>query len=65
MSESIRVPYRPEPLYVGLKPGFDRAVESGADAVYEVVAINADGDAVAERLNWKVLAIDYHYDWYP
>ena len=64
VSESVRVPYRPEPLYVGLKPGFGAAVERGADAVYEVVTINAEGEAVAERLNWKVLAIDYHYDWY-
>ena len=64
VSESVRVPYRPEPLYVGMKPGFEATVERGSDAVYEIVTINAEGEAVAERLNWKVLAIDYHYDWY-
>ncbi|MCA8905975.1 MAG: alpha-2-macroglobulin family protein, partial [Hyphomonas sp.] len=26
VSESVRVPYRPEPLYIGLKPGFDYSV---------------------------------------
>lgn len=64
VAESVRVPYRPEALYVGLKPSFESSVEEGKDALFEVVAINADGKAVAQRLSWKVLAIDYHYDWY-
>ncbi len=64
VSESIRIPYRPEALYVGLKPGFESSVEEGGEARFEVVAVNPDGAAVAQRLSWKVLAIDYHYDWY-
>ncbi|MBI1398610.1 alpha-2-macroglobulin [Hyphomonas sp.] len=64
VAESVRVPYRPEPLYVGIKPAFESSVEEGGDAKFEVVAINADGEAVAQRLSWKVLAIDFHYDWY-
>ncbi|MBU3921596.1 MAG: alpha-2-macroglobulin family protein, partial [Alphaproteobacteria bacterium] len=64
VAESVRVPYRPEALYVGIKPAFESSVEEGGEAKFEVVAINADGQAVAQRLSWKVLAIDYHYDWY-
>ena len=64
VAESIRVPYRPEALYVGVKPAFESSVEEGGEAKFQVVAVNADGKAVAQRLNWKVLAIDYHYDWY-
>ncbi|MEZ5997098.1 MAG: MG2 domain-containing protein, partial [Hyphomonas sp.] len=64
VSESIRVPYRPEPLYIGLKPGFDYSVEQGGDAVFEVVAMDDDGKAVSRPLHWKMLAIDWHYDWY-
>ena len=64
VSESLRVPYRPEDLYLGLKPGFDYSVEQGGDATYQVVAMDADGNAVAQDLKWKVLAIDWHYDWY-
>ena len=64
VSESVRVPYRPEPLYLGLKPGFDYSVEAGGDATYQVVAMDSDGNAVARDLSWKVLAIDWHYDWY-
>ena len=64
VTESVRIPYRPERLYVGLKPGFDRSVEEGKDASYEVVAMNDAGKAIAQRLTWKLLAVDYHYDWY-
>ncbi|HCN92112.1 MAG TPA: alpha-2-macroglobulin, partial [Hyphomonas sp.] len=64
VTESVRIPYRPERLYVGLKPGFEYSVEEGQDAAYEVVAMNEKGQAIAQRLNWKLLAIDYHYDWY-
>lgn len=64
VGESARIPYRPEALYVGLKPAFESNVEEGKEARFEVVTVNADGQAVAQRLNWKVLAIDYHYDWY-
>lgn len=64
VSESVRVPYRPENLYLGLKPGFDYSVEEGGDATYQVVAMDADGNAVARDVKWKVLAIDWHYDWY-
>ena len=27
VTESVRIPYRPERLYVGLKPGFEYSVE--------------------------------------
>lgn len=64
VAEGVRVPYRPEGLYVGVKPAFESSVEEGGEAKFEVVAVNADGKAVAQRLSWKVLAIDYHYDWY-
>jgi uncharacterized protein YfaS (alpha-2-macroglobulin family) len=64
VAESVRVPYRPEAVYVGVKPSFESSVEEGGEAKFQVVVVNADGAAVAQRLNWKVLAIDYHYDWY-
>ncbi|MCA8902280.1 MAG: alpha-2-macroglobulin family protein, partial [Hyphomonas sp.] len=64
VTESIRVPYRPEPLYVGLKRGFDYSVEEGGEAAYEVATLDSDGKAVSRPLKWKILAIDWHYDWY-
>lgn len=64
VADSVRVPYRPEAVYLGVKPGFDSSVTEGGEASFQVVAVNADGAATAQRLSWKVLQIDYHYDWY-
>ncbi|MFN7054395.1 alpha-2-macroglobulin family protein [Hyphomonas sp.] len=64
VADSVRIPYRPEALYLGVKPGFDASVQEGGDATFDILAVNADGSAVASRLGWKVLRIDYHYDWY-
>lgn len=64
VTESVRIPYRPERLYVGLKSDFEHSVEEGKEAAFDVVAINESGKAIAQRLNWKLLAIDSHYDWY-
>lgn len=65
VSESVRIPYRPKDLYVGLKPEFDgNSADEGSDVTFQVAAVNGAGDGVAQRLSWKMLAIDYHYDWY-
>ncbi len=64
VSESARIPYRPRDLYIGTKPGFDGRLSAGQRAVFQVAAINPAGEAVAAPLEWKLVAIDYHYDWY-
>lgn len=64
VADSVRIPYRPEAIYLGLKPGFDSSVQEGGEARFDVVSVNADGAAIPGRLTWKVLRIDYHYDWY-
>ena len=64
VSESVRIPYRPRDLYLGIREGFDGRVRMGEPARFEVAAINQEGDAVSARMNWQLLAIDYHYDWY-
>ncbi|MEL6244369.1 MAG: alpha-2-macroglobulin [Pseudomonadota bacterium] len=64
VAESVRVPYRPRDVYVGVKPAFDGRAAEGEPAIFEVAAINAAGEAVAARLEWKMLSVNYHYDWY-
>lgn len=64
VTESVRLPYRPNALYVGVKSDFDGRAKQGEENRFELAAINADGEAVDTRLNWKVIEIDYHYDWY-
>ena len=64
VSDSVRIPYRPRDLYLGIKPTFDGRPKRGEAASFEIAAVGADGEGSAERLNWKVIEIDYHYDWY-
>ncbi len=64
VSESVRIPYRPRDLYLGIKPAGDGRVPQGAPARFELAAIGADGDAKAAELSWRLVEIDYHYDWY-
>ncbi len=64
VTESLRIPYRPRSLYIGTRAGFDGRLAEGENTVIDVVAVDRDGKAVASRLSWKLLAIDYHYDWY-
>lgn len=64
VSESVRIPYRPRDLYLGIRENFDGRVRPGEPARFEVAAVNAAGEAVSARMNWKLLDIDYHYDWY-
>ncbi|MEM1150148.1 MAG: alpha-2-macroglobulin [Pseudomonadota bacterium] len=64
VSESVRVPYRPSQLYVGIKPGFERRAPEGEPVNFEVAAVGADGGLAGTELSWKLIAINYHYDWY-
>ncbi len=64
VSESVRIPYRPRDLYVGIKPTFEGRPQEGEAATFEIAAVAADGKGTSERLKWKVIEIDYHYDWY-
>ncbi len=64
VTESVRIPYRPRDLYVGIKSDFDGRAKEGEETRFELAAVNADGAIVETKLNWKVIEIDYHYDWY-
>ncbi|MEM1106272.1 MAG: alpha-2-macroglobulin [Pseudomonadota bacterium] len=64
VSESARIPYRPAQLYLGLKPGFERRAPEGEPARFEIAAVGADGGLAGTEVTWKLLAINYHYDWY-
>ncbi|MEM7004442.1 MAG: alpha-2-macroglobulin [Pseudomonadota bacterium] len=63
VSESVRIPYRPRSLYLGIKSPTERFAEN-AEAGFEVAAVSSAGEAVEAEIEWKLLAIDYHYDWY-
>lgn len=64
VSESLRVAYRPADLYIGVKPSFDRRAPQGQATSFEIAAVGADGSLESRELSWRLLAINYHYDWY-
>ena len=63
VTESVRIPYRPEPVYLGIKSDKTYSAQN-EPRVFELAAVNPDGDAIAAALEWKIIRIDYHYDWY-
>lgn len=64
VTESVRIPYRSKDLYLGLKPSFDGRIPYEGEGSFEIAALNASGEGVVEDLRWKILEINYHYDWY-
>ena len=64
VSESVRIPYRPREAYLGVKPDFEYRAEEGGEAEFQVAVVGAEGLGQARDLDWKVVEIDYNYDWY-
>jgi len=63
VTDSVRIPYRPNDLYLGVKSDQSRT-SLGEAREFELAAVSSDGKAVAAELDWKVIDIVYHYDWY-
>ena len=64
VTESVRIPYRPRDSYVGIRKDFDGRVDRDGPAAFELAAVSASGEIIDTELNWRVIEIDYHYDWY-
>ncbi len=63
--DDIRVAYRPADRYVGIKPSFDdRSSREGESASFEVVSVDRNGALKAANVNWRLVRIDWKYDWY-
>lgn len=63
--DDVRVSYRPEARYVGVKPAFeDRSSKEGEAASFEVVSVDRLGALKAATINWRLVRIDWKYDWY-
>lgn len=62
--DDIRIPYRPNDRYLGVKPAFDESAPEGQAARFDVVAVNRDGQPQSGRVNWRLVRIDWKYDWY-
>jgi uncharacterized protein YfaS (alpha-2-macroglobulin family) len=63
--DDVRISYRPEARYVGIKPAFeDRSSKEGEAASFEVVSADRSGALKAANINWRLVRIDWKYDWY-
>ena len=64
VSKRVSIPYRPKSQYLAIKPDFESAPGEDDPAVFKVVSISPEGEAQAVDLDWKVIEINYDYDWY-
>jgi uncharacterized protein YfaS (alpha-2-macroglobulin family) len=64
--ESFSMPVRLSDLYIGLKPQFEnQRAGAGERIAYDVIAVNAAGQRVAQRgVQWTLVREDWSYDWY-
>jgi uncharacterized protein YfaS (alpha-2-macroglobulin family) len=55
---------RPIAPVVGIRPGFDGPLPENAEATFDLVLVDPDGDATAGDLRWQVDRIETRYQWY-
>ncbi|MEL6830656.1 MAG: MG2 domain-containing protein, partial [Pseudomonadota bacterium] len=64
VSESVRIPFRPQSSYLGTRAAFDGRLGIDEPANFEIATLSDTGAPLQQTVNWKLLAIDFHYDWY-
>jgi hypothetical protein len=64
--ESVELPVREKPLYLGIKPLFaDEEVPNDSTAQFEVVALNGEGvKQEAQTLQYRLVREEWDYDWF-
>ncbi len=62
--DDVRILYRPNDRYLGVKPAFENSAAEGQAARFDVVALDRSGQPQAGRVNWRLIRIDWKYDWY-
>ncbi len=61
----LTLPVHTRDLFIGLRPLFQDAVPIGDEARFELVALDADGKALARPgLSWELVRQDVHWQWY-
>lgn len=64
ISDDIRLPYRPQARYVGLKPTFEGSAEQQKPVVFQTVVLDQEGEPEQSTIDWRLRRRDYDYDWY-
>lgn len=64
VSDDVIFPYRPRASYYGLKREGEGAHPEGEAARYSALAVNAQGEAMRTALQWRLVRVEWDYDWY-
>lgn len=65
VSDDVRIAYRPNDRYLGIKTAFeDNSAKEGEAAKFEVASVDRGGAQKAAEINWRLVRIDWKYDWY-
>ena len=55
---------RPIAPVVGIRPSFDGPLPENAEAAFDLVLVDPDGDATAGEVRWQVDRVETRYQWY-
>lgn len=64
VSDDVRLPYRPRPVYLGVDPQFEGRARRQQAVGFNLVALDPQGELQAGSASWQLLRIDWEYDWY-
>lgn len=60
----LRKALTPDASLIGIKPQFDEVLPEGAEASFDVIAVNPDGKATPMPVRWTVNKVQTRYQWY-
>jgi uncharacterized protein YfaS (alpha-2-macroglobulin family) len=64
VSDDLRIPFRPNDRYLGVKPQFEDSAKEGEQAKFDVVSLDRAGAQKAGEVNWQLIRVDWKYDWF-
>jgi uncharacterized protein YfaS (alpha-2-macroglobulin family) len=64
VERSLTQKLTPSDTLIGVKPMFNGVAAEGSDARFNLIAVGADGALASLPVTWKVVRVDYDYQWY-
>lgn len=64
VERQIRQILAPNTPILGIKPGFDGVVGEGAEAAFNLLALDAAAQPLPTRIKWQLSRVETRYQWY-
>jgi uncharacterized protein YfaS (alpha-2-macroglobulin family) len=64
VERSVTQKLAPSDTLIGVKPMFNGVAPEGSDARFNLIAVGADGALTDLSVSWKVVRVNYDYQWY-